>query len=54
MARPRTALPIEVGAGARQPLDITPLLPIDRFHGHRDLKLAKPSGSELRFAQALA
>ena len=55
MARPRRALPIEVGTGAWQPLDITPLLPIgDRFHGRRDFKLADPSVFELRFAQALA
>lgn len=55
MARPRTALPIEVHAGARQPLGITPLLPIgDRFCGLRDFKRADPSGFELRFAQALA
>jgi len=54
MARPRRARPIEVGAGARQPLGITPLLPIgDRFDG-RDFELADRSGFELRFAQALA
>ena len=54
MARPRTALRIEVGTGARRPLDITPLLPIgDRFDG-RDFELADRSGFELRFAQAPA
>jgi hypothetical protein len=55
MARPHTALPIEVGTGAWQPLDVTPLLPIgDRFHGRRDFKLADPWVFELRFVQALA
>lgn len=58
MARPNTALPIEVievHPGARQPLGITPPLPIgDRFCGLRDSKRADPSGFELRFAQALA